>query len=582
MIPLVQLGLPTRANAAHSPPADTAEASGFLAELAAQDDNAAPEALDAQGCLVAGLMVTVQQIGAQAGHVNVNSAERTAPPTTESKGPQSDPIASVITATVKQPSAQLVAATEVAPPETASVSPSDAPSMPQQDNPFSASPNVTAKSALATHAPESAPPLAESSIPPELPIAASISPASHSQAQVSLPGKIVPETTLMPLEKAPKPNLSAQYIAAPNAPEQAAAIPENAPPDQTAASHPDSVQQWPMPPLSPSSHQAATHPAPQNSVVTKATALQLTLAPLPPPEAANFAQPLVPNIAEQDHAAPANPPLPISTAESAWQTFLHRDAPLAPDRTPDQPPIQATPEHANAAIAETLPQPTEPVAPLNSLLQPPNRPRATEQRPVPFQDPASPPLRDQAIAIPNAVVANTPLAPQQPAPDILAQAEQTAHASPNQIAAPTAIAHQSAQNAPPHTPPPISTQLLHHSTAAKTGVVDVLLQPEELGHVKFQIQQHGDSLRILLSAERPETVELLRRHADQLLQEFRQSGFAQASLSFGQWGEQQRPSAPPLAHFDQTEIEPDEPLPAHRPQHSTPNLAPAGGLNLRL
>jgi flagellar hook-length control protein FliK len=134
----------------------------------------------------------------------------------------------------------------------------------------------------------------------------------------------------------------------------------------------------------------------------------------------------------------------------------------------------------------------------------------------------------------------------------------------------------------PQTPPPVAAQLLHHSATARTGGVDVLLQPEELGHVKFQIQQHGDTLRIVLSAERPETVELLRRNADQLLQEFRQSGFAQASLSFGQWGDQQRPPAPPLGNFDLAEIEQDDPPLPPRPQPNTPNLAAGGGLNLRL
>ncbi|WP_156317394.1 flagellar hook-length control protein FliK [Cypionkella psychrotolerans] len=151
----------------------------------------------------------------------------------------------------------------------------------------------------------------------------------------------------------------------------------------------------------------------------------------------------------------------------------------------------------------------------------------------------------------------------------------------------------SAQPIPPHQtvqtqalPPALATtvpaQLLHHTTAAKTDGVDVLLQPEELGHVKFQIQQHGETVRILLSAERPETLDLLRRHSDQLLQEFRQSGFSQASLNFGQWGQQQRSPTPPpelVASFDADFVEPH---PTPRPT-STAAAAPSGqGLDLRL
>jgi flagellar hook-length control protein FliK len=128
----------------------------------------------------------------------------------------------------------------------------------------------------------------------------------------------------------------------------------------------------------------------------------------------------------------------------------------------------------------------------------------------------------------------------------------------------------------------VPAQLLHHTAAAKADSVDVLLQPEELGHIKFQIQQQGETVRILLTAERPETVELLRRHSEQLLQEFRQAGFSQASLNFGQWGQQQKaPAAPPdLVSLLDAEV---CNAPATLSPPSVAPLAPSGqGLNLRL
>jgi flagellar hook-length control protein FliK len=132
-------------------------------------------------------------------------------------------------------------------------------------------------------------------------------------------------------------------------------------------------------------------------------------------------------------------------------------------------------------------------------------------------------------------------------------------------------------------PPNVSGQLLHHSAAAKSGGVELLLAPSELGHVKFQMHQEADSVRVVLSAERPETLDLLRRNSDQLLQEFKQAGFSGASLSFGQWEQQGKsPNTPSQTAvlFDEDFIvaAPSVPRPA-----STANALPSGqGLDLRL
>lgn len=120
----------------------------------------------------------------------------------------------------------------------------------------------------------------------------------------------------------------------------------------------------------------------------------------------------------------------------------------------------------------------------------------------------------------------------------------TANAAPNnqgarQIALTAALVSQTAPSpAPPPVPQAVSAQLLGHTSAAKAGGIELLLTPEELGHVRFQMHQHGESMRVVLSAERPETAEFLRRHAEHLMQEFRDSGFSDATLSFGQWAQQ--------------------------------------------
>ena len=115
-----------------------------------------------------------------------------------------------------------------------------------------------------------------------------------------------------------------------------------------------------------------------------------------------------------------------------------------------------------------------------------------------------------------------------------------------------------------------------------SGRIEVQLAPEELGRVRVEMTATGDRMQIHLAVERPESLDLLRRHGEQLLQEFRQAGIAGGSLTFGTWqqGDQhQRPSpaTPPPAQV--TSLPPD-PMPSLATQL---RAQPVGsGLNLRL
>lgn len=151
--------------------------------------------------------------------------------------------------------------------------------------------------------------------------------------------------------------------------------------------------------------------------------------------------------------------------------------------------------------------------------------------------------------------------------------------------------------APPHTsgaamaapppanalPPRLTTDLVALTKSPPNGPVEILLNPAELGQLRFEIQHKGDQLRVMLSVERPETMDLLRRNADQLLGEFRSAGFAGASLSFGQWDQQghnpRATLAPPPPPPQDWAFDP--PLPT-RPLPSSPEMAVSTGLNIRL
>lgn len=164
-------------------------------------------------------------------------------------------------------------------------------------------------------------------------------------------------------------------------------------------------------------------------------------------------------------------------------------------------------------------------------------------------------------------------------------------ALPDSIAAPSALM-QTAPNTPlshlpavaPQSVAPenLATLITDHATTPDSGPVEVVLNPQELGKLRFEIQQNGDQVKVILTVERPETLDLMRRHGEQLLSDLRQSGFQDATLSFGQWGAQDRPdqTAPHL---------PDDPsAPAAPPAFAPAPLWPARtdlggqGLNLRL
>ena len=81
-------------------------------------------------------------------------------------------------------------------------------------------------------------------------------------------------------------------------------------------------------------------------------------------------------------------------------------------------------------------------------------------------------------------------------------------------------------------PQHIPRQLAEVVHANNGKSVDVALSPEELGRVKLSIIAADNGVVVSILAERPETLELLRRHIDQLNQELRELGYQNPSFSF--------------------------------------------------
>lgn len=67
----------------------------------------------------------------------------------------------------------------------------------------------------------------------------------------------------------------------------------------------------------------------------------------------------------------------------------------------------------------------------------------------------------------------------------------------------------------------------------EADTVDIRLNPRELGSVQMTLKAQDGGLTLAILADRPETLDLMRRHIDQLSTEFRAMGYSDIAFSFG-------------------------------------------------
>ncbi|WP_170791274.1 flagellar hook-length control protein FliK [Ruegeria lacuscaerulensis] len=67
----------------------------------------------------------------------------------------------------------------------------------------------------------------------------------------------------------------------------------------------------------------------------------------------------------------------------------------------------------------------------------------------------------------------------------------------------------------------------------QSGAVEIALNPEELGRVSMVLNGRDDGLHLTIAAERPETLDLMRRHLAVLEAEFKSLGFGDLSFDLG-------------------------------------------------
>lgn len=256
--------------------------------------------------------------------------------------------------------------------------------------------------------------------------------------------------------------------------------------------------------------------------------------------------------------------------------------PPPPGTSTDPARAAAGPPNQGAAVYGPVPiRPQVPVPPPE--VQPAASPGADAARAPKDQMPLPvPQARQHGGARPGAMLAQTltePAAPPDPAgaaaegvPDMAPLS--AAAAAPIPAPGPAAPAVAPSQLAPVIVMAATPTM----SAGAPPGPADitVTLSPAELGTLHLRVSSEGDALRVTILADRADTLDLMRRHGDQLLDDLRSLGFGGATLGFGTSGGGQ--AAP---------RDPATPAPPGAEAFSPPPPAPSrivreGGLDLRL
>jgi flagellar hook-length control protein FliK len=152
-----------------------------------------------------------------------------------------------------------------------------------------------------------------------------------------------------------------------------------------------------------------------------------------------------------------------------------------------------------------------------------------------------------------------------------------ATAAPLQAAAASGLTRKAVETARDFAP-----RLVRRIAETGQSKSEIVLEPAELGKLRFELVTKGDRVEVNMTAERPETLDLLRNHVAELRQEFRAAGLDTGAMNFGQWGQGPRDDRG-FAQMTEDGAEPGfetaapllSPLPPER-------RAVAGGLDLRL
>lgn len=133
----------------------------------------------------------------------------------------------------------------------------------------------------------------------------------------------------------------------------------------------------------------------------------------------------------------------------------------------------------------------------------------------------------------------------------------------------------------PVQPRSVAAQIAEAVRTPSGNAVEVRLSPEELGRVRVSMSPGENGLVVQLVAERPETLDLLRRHVDILAAELRDAGFSDLEFAFRHEGGQSD-HASETAEDRYQDPEAGTPQSSDAPHPPLPTLATGSGLDIRL
>jgi flagellar hook-length control protein FliK len=132
------------------------------------------------------------------------------------------------------------------------------------------------------------------------------------------------------------------------------------------------------------------------------------------------------------------------------------------------------------------------------------------------------------------------------------------------------------------TPAMIGRQIAEAMQRLPDKPVELSLNPRELGRVKLSISVNELGITVNVVAERPETLDLMRRNIDQLGREFQSIGYENINFAFSEGRSGSASENPPQLHGAATEFM-EEPTVMESSVPSDGRLRTAGsGLDLRL
>lgn len=284
--------------------------------------------------------------------------------------------------------------------------------------------------------------------------------------------------------------------------------------------------------------EAAESPAEPAETEREVVALAQTVPPPAPPSAAPPDDARPPDL--QRNTAPT-PGISTPDARQPEAAQVGQSVAVAP-------PVAAKAEAPAAPLQKSPPTVGPEETPPRTLDLAPKPPAQTATSPAPatLADVAKPvPPRDpSATGLATAPAAAAQTMPPMPGGEIVISAQEpvvqvqfgwadlatnapSARQIPFATVAPDALR---AQN--------VAAQITGAIRGADTNTLELRLDPPELGRVLIQMSTQDGEMRAVITTERAETAELMRRHADVLGRELARAGLAGADLSFQSEAEQ--------------------------------------------